>query len=75
MIGSCFFLLIIYPDITCFVISSFKSTQLKRCTNFERVSFLQSRNQVEISSHAKSVVEELSKKAGVIELITIHFVR
>ena len=36
---------------SCFVISSFKSTQLKRFTNFERVSFLQSRrNQDEITS-------------------------
>ena len=58
-------------DTCCFFISSFKSTQLKRCTNFERVSFLQSRrNQVEITSHAKALVEELSKKTGVIELTT-----
>ena len=67
MIGSCFFLLIIYPDITCFVISSFKSTQLKRCINFERVSFLQSRrNQVEITSHATALAEGLSKNTDVI---------
>ena len=50
-------------DTCCFFISSFKSSQLKRCTNFERVSFLQSRrNQVEITSHAEALAEELSKK-------------
>ncbi|XP_015756947.1 PREDICTED: uncharacterized protein LOC107336373 [Acropora digitifera] len=51
--------------------------QLKRCTNFERVSFLQSRrNQVEITSHSKTLVEELSKKTGMnfcVTLLTIFF--
>ena len=44
---------------------------LKRCTNFERVSFLQwGRNQMVITSPSKAIVEELSKKTGVIELTT-----
>ena len=44
---------------------------LKRCTNFERVSFLQwRRNQMVITSPSKALVEELSKKTGVIELTT-----
>ena len=72
MTGIKLFLLVNNLSDTCsFFISSFKSSQLKHCTNFERVSFLQSRrNQVEITSPAKSLVEELSKKTGVIELTT-----
>ena len=60
MTGSCFFSLII--DRTHIVLSFL---------HLKRVSFLQSRrNQVEISSHSKALVEELSKKNGVIELTT-----
>ena len=62
MTGSCFFLLII-DHIHCFVISSFESTQLKRFTNFERVSFLQSSNkQIKWRSRLKTFAEGISKK-------------
>ena len=72
MTGSCFFLLII--DHTplfllvnnyriLFGISLFESTQLRRFTNFERVSFLQSSNkQIKWRSRPKTFAEGLSKK-------------
>ena len=60
MTGSCFFSLII--DRTRIVLSFL---------HLKRVSFLQSRrNQVEITSHSKTLAEGLSKNTDVIELTT-----
>ena len=60
MTGSCFFSLII--DRTHIVLSFL---------HLKRVSFLQSRrNQVEITSHSKTLAEGLSKNTDVIELTT-----
>ena len=72
MTGSCFFLLIIDHTLLfllvnnyriLFGISSFESTQLKRFTNFERVSFLQSSSQqIKWRSRLKTFAEGSSKK-------------
>ena len=62
-----------WSGIYCFVFSSFKSTQLKRFTDFERVIAIKKKPSG-ARSLLKVIAEGRSKKTNVIQLTTIHFI-
>ena len=62
-----------WSGIYCFVFSSFKSTQLKRFTDFERVIAIK-KTPSGARSLLKNLAEGRSTKTNVIQLTTIHFI-